>query len=570
MMLLRRIFISGLFLAITQAAFAAEQISQFDVAIEVETNGDIIVTETINVTSEGNQIRRGIFRDLPRLYTQDGIELPYRYDVLSIRREGKREPYQKSKVGNAIRLRIGDADVFLGNGAHSYEIRYRAKNQVRYFDGHDEIYWNATGNYWAFPIVKAQATVRLPQGAKVTSTKAYTGKFGDTDADYDYLRNGDNHTFKTKKALAQNEGLTIAIGFEKGLIDPPSSADKSWLWWQRNGSIAVLVISLLGLFGFYYRSFDRVGRDPAKGPVFPRYAPPEGYSPAAVHQIFHRGMNGHKALIATIMNLAVKGRLTIDAASKKATTLTRSADMSAMAGFSPIDLALENKLFKHGSEKSLGKKYDADFTSAYESFKSAISREYGASYFKWNFAYVFVGGALTFAAVFYAIKHAPNWSILHTNIVILLAGLNGWFAYLMPAPTSKGQEIRTEIEGFKLYLDTAEKLQLNATKVGSDAPPMMTTERYERFLPYAVALGVEKPWTRHFEKRVPEEAKAYSPAWTNMSSGGFRSLSGLSSALVSNMSSGVTSALPQSSSSSGSSGGGSSGGGGGGGGGGGW
>ncbi|MHA7871088.1 MAG: DUF2207 domain-containing protein, partial [Hyphococcus sp.] len=93
---------------------------------------------------------------------------------------------------------------------------------------------------------------------------------------------------------------------------------------------------------------------------------------------------------------------------------------------------------------------------------------------------------------------------------------------------------------------------------------------YERFLPYAIALGVEKPWTKHFEKLMPKEAAAYSPAWSNAYGGHGRSLSSLNSALVSGISSGVTSSLPQSSSSSGSGGGGSSGGGGGGGGGGGW
>jgi uncharacterized membrane protein len=139
----------------------------------------------------------------------------------------------------------------------------------------------------------------------------------------------------------------------------------------------------------------------------------------------------------------------------------------------------------------------------------------------------------------------------------------------MPAATPKGQEVRSAIEGLRLYMETAEKLQLNAVEVGSEAPPPMTKERYEKFLPYAVALGVEAPWTRHFERLIPEQAAAYSPTWTNMGSGS-HSLAGLSGALVSQMSSGVTSAMPQGSSSSGSGGGGSSGGGGGGGGGGGW
>jgi len=119
-------------------------------------------------------------------------------------------------------------------------------------------------------------------------------------------------------------------------------------------------------------------------------------------------------------------------------------------------------------------------------------------------------------------------------------------------------------------MEKAEKLQLNAVEVGGDAPPPMTLERYETFLPYAVALGVEKPWTKHFERLIPDVAKDYDPAWTNMNARTFGSIGGMTDNMVSSMSSGVSTALPQSSSSSGSGGGGFSGGGGGGGGGGGW
>jgi hypothetical protein len=66
------------------AAGAEEKINRFDVGIEVQKDGDIIVTETINVTVEGRDIRRGIFRDLPRYYADDvnpGDKLPYQYDM---------------------------------------------------------------------------------------------------------------------------------------------------------------------------------------------------------------------------------------------------------------------------------------------------------------------------------------------------------------------------------------------------------------------------------------------------------------------------------------------------------
>ena len=141
----------------------------------------------------------------------------------------------------------------------------------------------------------------------------------------------------------------------------------------------------------------------------------------------------------------------------------------------------------------------------------------------------------------------------------------------MPAPTKKGQNIRTEIEGFKLYLETAEKDRLNAQKdvLGGREPPM-TKERYEAFLPYAIALDVEKPWTKYFEKILPEVAKNYSPSWGNVHGRNYSSIGGINRAIESNLNSGVSSAMPQSSNSSGGGGGGFSGGGGGGGGGGGW
>jgi uncharacterized membrane protein YgcG len=551
-------------------ARAAEQISAFDVLIEVERSGQIVVTETLDVVAEGNQIQRGIFRDLPRYFERNGQRYQYGYRVLSVRRDGREEPYETSADGNAYRIRIGDPDAFLTHGPHRYELRYRVSNQVRYFDSHDEIYWNATGNYWAFPILRARATVALPPGATVVSVAGYTGAMGQAGTAYIYRQNGERHLFEITRTLQPGEGLTVAVGFEKGLIDPPSPFDEGALLWQRYGALGILIASLAGLFLFLYRSWDRVGRDPSKGPVFPRYEAPRGYSPAAVHHIYHRGVSGHRALIATLMHLAVKGRINIDASDKKRTQLKLTAPISETAAVAAEDLALERSIFRGGETKTLGQQVDTAFTSAYTSFRAALGRKYGSAYFRWNVGYTLAALALTVLAVVLAANAAVTWTVWHTIGVLALAALNLAFMYFMPAPTPKGQTVRTEIEGFKLYLEKAEQLQLNAVEPGASAPPPMTTERYERFLPYAVALGVEAPWTRHFERLIPEEAARYSPRWSSGQFSGSRSLGAISGALVANMSSGVSSAMPQSSGSSGSGGGGSSGGGGGGGGGGGW
>ena len=565
---LRAFLLALLALFIAAPAYALEQINMFDVRIEVQTDGDIVVTETINVTAEGAQIQRGIFRDLPRTYELDGAVLPYQYDVIGVQRDGAEEPYETSTDDNAFRIRIGDPDVLIPHGAHTYVIRYEVANQVRYFDGYDEIYWNATGNYWAFPINRARAIIELPPGARITGTRGYTGAMGQAGTAYEYRQRDNLHSFVTTRPLQPQEGLTVAVGFEKGLIDPPSSLDNAARWWQRYGALAILIIAGGAIFLFLSASFNKVGRDPTKGPIFPRYEPPEGYSPAATHHIYYRGVSGHRALIATLMNLAVKDRLKIDASSKEHTVLTRRTEGASLANIPTEDLELEHAVFSTGRTKTLGEKYDAGFTAAYTKFSAALGRKYGSSYFRWNIGYTLAAIALTIVVVGVAATQITQWTLWHTLAIVALLAINGVFLYLMPAPTEKGQRTRTEIEGFRLYMDKAEKLQLNAVDVGLEQPPPMTVQRYERFLPYAVALGVEEPWTKHFENLIPQEAAAYRPHWTNMS--GSRSLGAVTGALVSNMSSGVSSALPQSSSSSGSGGGGSSGGGGGGGGGGGW
>lgn len=549
-------------------ALAAEQINSFDVDIDVLKSGDITVTETINVTAERRQINRGIFRDLPRYYEKDGARLPYDYDIRRVERDGNSEPYAIERDGNAFRIRIGSESVLLQHGAHDYEIEYAVKNQVRYFDGYDELYWNVTGTYWLFPIESASATVSLPAGAKVRQAAAYTGYRGQKGGDYAYDIHGDDHVFATTRALARSEGLTVAVGFEKGVVDPPSAADLRAEWWRRNFSLLVLAAGAAALSLFYAWAFIRVGRDPLKGPLFPRYEPPEGYSPAAAHRIYHRALSGNNALIATILNLAIKGAIKIDAEDKKKTKLTKLHEETGTAF--PAERNFLRRLFSGRSDVTLGEGYDSQFTSAYGSFRSELSRRFGADYFRWNAGYLVLGGVLTVGVIVLAISSSVIWNSWHSGLVGALIVMFAAFAYFIPAPTLRGQKVRSEIEGFRLYLKTAEKLQLNAVKPGSGAPPPMSVERYERFLPFAVALGVEEPWTRHFEKLIPEEAREYQPRWASMHGRSYNSLHGLNRSLVSGISSGVTSALPQSSSSSGSGGGGFSGGGGGGGGGGGW
>lgn len=206
------------------AAAAEERITKFDVAIEVAKNGDIEVAESIDIIAEQVSIQRGIFRDLPRVYLKGAQRVPYGYDVISVTRDGTREKYDVESEHAVFRIRIGDADVLLPPGAHSYVLRYRVRNQVRRFSGYDEVYWNATGNFWQFPIETARASVRLPGGAPASQIAAYTGREGEAGKEYVYARQNGAHVFTAARGFAPGEGITVAVGFSKGVVDPLSAS----------------------------------------------------------------------------------------------------------------------------------------------------------------------------------------------------------------------------------------------------------------------------------------------------------------------------------------------------------
>ena len=142
------------------------------------------------------------------------------------------------------------------------------------------------------------------------------------------------------------------------------------------------------------------------------------------------------------------------------------------------------------------------------------------------------------------------------------------FIFLMRAPTPAGRRIMDEIDGFKMYLDTAEQDRLERMQ-----SPQLTPEVFETFLPYAFALGVENSWCERFANEFPEdlaEKSGYRPAWYTGNRSGMFALSHLGNDFSGTFATAISSASSPPGSSSGSGGGGSSGGGGGGGGGGGW
>ena len=127
--------VSLLLVLVAPLSLAAERIESFHSHIVVERSGELVVTETIRVRAAGVQIKRGIYRDIPRLQTTKfGLKTKKPFEVLSVKRDGKPENYRTSEIGQGgIRIRIGRRSVFLKPGFYTYEITYRTGQQL-YFE----------------------------------------------------------------------------------------------------------------------------------------------------------------------------------------------------------------------------------------------------------------------------------------------------------------------------------------------------------------------------------------------------------------------------------------------------
>ncbi|MDP1731569.1 MAG: DUF2207 domain-containing protein [Devosia sp.] len=625
------------FLFLAFPALAEETINSFSSNVTLRTDGSVDVTEIIEVNAEGNRIRRGIFRDIPTLLVnEDNSRLRSSLEVISVERDGRPEPYAIESLGGGYqRIRIGDADVFLQYGTHRYTIRYTMTRMGRLFEDHDELYWNATGNYWEFPILAAVATVRLPAGAVISDLRGYTGAVGSTEQAVTVTRSSDNAaTFRVNRMLAPGEGMTVAAAFQKGLLTEPQGLQRL-IWWLSDHRDLVLPATAALLVLLYYAlAWGAVGRDPEKGTIIPLFHAPKGFSPALVHYVHRMGWdkNGWTAFTASIFDLGVKGLVSIDNAGKTLkVTVTEEEPKETLP---PGERVIFDYLKDKGSVV-VNTTNGPQLNAKRGEFIQTLETENRQVYFRHNLGYVLLGvafsllclGALVLTGVLEPLflivaivggiaiglftTVARNiWAgnlfsrfviivwlfIVGSNLVGGAAGLfssfsidnallaavsiviiNVAFGILMRAPTVQGRKVMDQIDGFKMYLETAEKNRLNM--VGE---PPMTVERFERILPFAIALGVEKPWSEHFEGELARHAVAdapgdsYSPSWYrgrdwSTSSGGF---SRTVSTVATGMSAAMIAAQPVSSSSSGFSsgggGGGSSGGGGGGGGGGGW
>jgi uncharacterized membrane protein YgcG len=594
----------------------SDRITSFNSIVRVGTDGKLLVQEEISIhngngetnsvyandgSSDGavvnNEIKRGIVRAFPLYYINKyKLFQNTTFKLKEVLRDGKKENYHTENHENGILVYTGSSDVFLEKGNYTYSITYETDHQLKSLKDYDELYWNVTGNGWPFKIDSASCTVILPKGAKALSGKCYTGSQGDTASDCNISQTmyGDSVViiFKATKSLQPYNGLTIATSWPKGFIQNQPSLWQTIKYYVWNNK-AVFFLPIAALFSaiFCFIFWFRYGRDPEKGTAYPLFEPPAGFGPAALGYIYNQKFS-NQLTAATIVDAAVRHKIKIDVerdglifkhneyviSESKVPEKKPTSDYEEFWNY--IEDLIGTRIEKGAYNSDLGdlnKKVKSYCEDNYKNKDGSVKNN-SKGFFALNNSYttlpvlvcMVAAGWGFFGGLIRALTMSNFWQIGYfvAGLVLCIVVLK-IFAYLLKAYSPEGRQLADKIEGFRMFLATADEKRFDTM-----SPPKKSLELYEKYLPFAIALGCEIEWGQKFEEIINSaslDGKVSTTAAFSHSMS--RDSQSFGSSFASSFSGAISSAStpPSSSSGGGSSfGGGSSGGGGGGGGGGGW
>lgn len=489
-------------LLIAAPARAAERtlvIDNFDATVQVAVDGSIDVVETIRPTFTGSW--NGIYRTIPIEYrTPQGLNYTLRLEIEDITDgSGTSLRYESSRVRHYRKLKIwvpGAQDA-----TRTVRIHYTVANALRFFDEHDELYWNITGDEWDVPIRSASASIDLPAAVTGVRATAFRGEYGST-AQNQVSVDGASIRVSTV-GLGLHEGLTVVAGWNPGVVHRPTAADRVGDTLFGNAPLAIPPLVLVGMFALWRAK----GRDPTLAPISAQYEPPARMSPAELGTLVD-GKPDMRDITATIVDLAVRGYLHIAETendrflglwSSKDYTFTLTKPRDAWSALKPHESHLLGDVFGGDESVSLSdlknkfykrlpnlknELYDGLVDGGlYTSRPDRVRTGYIAGGVALGFVIGLGGGKLMDW-----LGMQPEAAVIAGIASALIVAAFGWF---MPSRTVRGTRELENVLGFREFLSRVDSDRMNRM--------IKTPEMFEKFLPFAMALGVESNWAKAFE-----------------------------------------------------------------------
>ncbi len=526
--------------------------ARFDVDLELRQDGSYRVTERQTIDFQGGPFTNG-FRDIALRNiddirnvrvseeTDDGL-VPY---ARVLPGAFNREPgtYAASVTTTLVKVQWGFTST--SNRERTFVVEYDVFGALRSYlnpepptEPNQQIWWNAVPEEITEVAPVRASTVRfiLPRAVDPAQTLADRNQDGEPD---EVQTDGRIFTFPEERNLTAGDSFEPRLQFPAMLnVAPPSwqTTDDA----QRRkaeeveGRSAVLNVIFIGIglllavgggMGAYGLWYAR-GRDPHAGLVadfLPE--PPDDLAPGAAGTLLDETAD-EQDVVATLVDLSHRGIVRMEetsAAGFLGFGSGRDFLLTLVKGnpeVRPFEADLLRSLF--GNELTEGETAKlSEVKPRFESAKPQMKADLYAElvrhgYFsgspeetrsRWarvgTIALVLavLGGCLGIAAM----GNLAPWILFPAAVLVVLALILRRLSGAMPRKTPAGSEAAAKWRAFRKYLDDIEKYER------IDGAP----EIFDKYLPYAVAFGLERSWVEKFAT-----VQAPTPAWFGGGFGG--------------------------------------------------
>jgi len=474
------------------------RVADFNDTITIAEDGSASVHERITLSFIGEW--HGIHRFIPLEYPGPrGTNFTLFLSVADVTDDTGSKLKYESSTSNGYR----DLKIYIPGATdttRTVDIDYSVRNGMRFFEDHDEFYWNVTGNDWPVPIDHATAEVKFPEAtAGSLRAQAFTGVYGSTEGDATAEVNGSQTSFETRNPLPMRGGLTIDIYIPKGILKQPSSFTRL-MWFLGSNPIVFLPFWTLAVM---WAMWWRWGRDPDPGvSVAPMYEPPAGMTPAEAGTLLDDTIHP-RDITSTLVDLAVRGFVKIEEVDDKGLVFHHKdyifhllKPMAQWSDLAPFERVMLQNVFQGGQQtrlSSLKNRFYTALPAIQQDIKAALKNK-GMYLLDPDSAngYSFVG-ILVIVAPF-AIAQFTGYKDVFNSIGLVIAcgiisAVIWWlFARQMTAKSVKGGRTWVAVLGFQEFMN----------RVDADRLKRMPPDTFEKYLPYAMALGVEHQWAQAF------------------------------------------------------------------------
>jgi uncharacterized membrane protein len=508
---------------------------RFDVNLALNADGTISVAEQQTIRFTSGTFRFG-YRDIP--VTNLGYidnwtvtdDSGNRYQLAY----GGETPYTFTVEDNGSHYVVHWYFPPQANSTETYTLSYTVHDALRFYEGGDQLWWKAIYSDRGFPVLAGRVQVTTPPGADIVEWAAYINEYDAREDNYATATLSENKrqiVFELQRRLGSNEELEVRVQFPHGVIAGTAPA-----WQQRAdaelaqreadqayraqwGPWATLAFGALGLLfalggpASLYLLWYNFGRDkPVEMVADYLPEPPDTLTPGMAGTLLDESVD-MEDIIATLVDLARRQAISITQVQEDG-FFRKSMDFVYRRERDDVDLLpyerdLLDDIFGRKDEVKLSdlkNKFYAKLPAIKRSLYDAVTaadlfprnpeavRQFYAVMGVLALVGAFVVGGIL-AATFGDLTGAavlPGVGLGVTAIGLLI------LAQRMPRKSEHGAEVAARWRAFKRYLQNIDKYSdLEAQKV-----------IWDRWLPYAIAFGIDREYIRKFEA-----VDAPAPGW---------------------------------------------------------